>query len=257
MAARRGLWVAILKVLKLNSAEIRETVLKNFVPANEDLSVGRIAAHPSEHSSMDFYPNVGKRLFDIALTILIAPLVAFVIGVVAVIMMASGEGGNLFFGHRRVGRNGKVFKCWKIRTMVVDAETKLRDYLASNPEAAAQWARDHKLDNDPRITKIGHFLRKTSLDELPQLWNVLKGEMSFVGPRPIVRSEMHKYGIHRFTYASVRPGLTGLWQVSGRNDISYDERVQLDVDYVQNIAFRTDVSLIVRTAAVVLLRTGK
>lgn len=203
------------------------------------------------------YASVGKRVFDIFFALLILPLVLLVVGVVAVLMMLSGEGRNIFFGHRRIGRNGRAFKCWKIRTMVTDAETKLRKYLSENPEAAAQWARDHKLDNDPRITGVGRFLRKTSLDELPQILNVLKGEMSFVGPRPIVRMELHKYGPHRQAYTSVRPGVTGLWQVSGRNDISYDERVLLDVDYVKSMSFLSDVKLIAKTALVVVVPTGK
>lgn len=205
----------------------------------------------------NLYKIIGKRIIDIVLALLIAPFALIVVGVVAVIMTASGEGSKLFFGHRRIGRNGKVFKCWKIRTMVLDAETRLREHLANNPEAAAEWARDHKLENDPRITRVGRFLRRTSLDELPQIWNVLKGDMSFVGPRPVVRLEMHKYGIHRPIYTSVKPGVTGLWQVSGRNDLSYDERVQLDVDYVRGMSFRQDVALIAKTAMVVVRPTGK
>lgn len=203
------------------------------------------------------YASIGKRIFDICFALLIAPLALLVISVVGVVMVLSGEGADIFFGHRRIGRNGKVFKCWKIRTMVKDAETKLRAHLAENPEAAAQWARDHKLDNDPRITRMGSFLRKTSLDELPQIWNVLKGDMSFVGPRPIVRMELHKYGQHRPVYTSVRPGVTGLWQVSGRNDISYAERVALDVDYVDGMTFWRDLKLILKTVLVVVIPTGR
>lgn len=205
----------------------------------------------------NLYKIIGKRITDIVLALLIAPLALIVVAVVAVIMMASGEGSNLFFGHRRIGKNGKVFKCWKIRTMVLDAETRLREHLANNPEAAAEWARDHKLENDPRITGVGRFLRRTSLDELPQIWNVLKGDMSFVGPRPVVRLEMHKYGIHRPIYTSVKPGVTGLWQVSGRNDIPYEERVQLDVDYVKSMTFMFDLGLMLKTLQVVVVPTGK
>ncbi len=205
----------------------------------------------------NLYKIIGKRITDIVLAVLIAPLALIVVGVVAVIMTASGEGSKLFFGHRRIGRNGKVFKCWKIRTMVLDAETRLREHLANNPEAAAEWARDHKLENDPRITGVGRFLRRTSLDELPQIWNVLKGDMSFVGPRPVVRLEMHKYGPSRPVYTSVRPGVTGLWQVSGRNDISYEERVQMDVEYVGAMSFFRDMSLISKTVLVVVKKTGK
>ena len=167
------------------------------------------------------------------------------------------DGGPGFFGHRRIGQNGKVFRCWKIRTMVVDAETKLRDHLAKNPAAAEEWERDRKLENDPRITKLGNFLRKSSLDELPQIWNVLRGDMSFVGPRPIVRSEMNKYGVYRNAYKTMKPGITGLWQVSGRNDISYDERIGLDLEYMQTVSFFKDLELVAKTGTAVLSRTGK
>jgi lipopolysaccharide/colanic/teichoic acid biosynthesis glycosyltransferase len=204
-----------------------------------------------------FYVHFGKRIFDVAFALLILPFILFVLFWVLLAMVLTGERRSLLFGHRRIGKDGRVFKCWKIRTMVVDAERKLHAYLADNPDAAAQWKKDHKLDNDPRITALGQFLRRTSLDELPQIWNVIKGEMSFVGPRPIVRSELHKYGVHRRIYTSVRPGVTGLWQVSGRNDISYDERVQMDLSYVRNIGFPSDVSLVAHTIKAVLKRTGK
>jgi lipopolysaccharide/colanic/teichoic acid biosynthesis glycosyltransferase len=153
--------------------------------------------------------------------------------------------------------DGKAFKCWKIRTMVHDAETRLRAHLKADPEAAAEWDRDRKLTNDPRITRLGQFLRRTSLDELPQIWNVLRGEMSFVGPRPIVRSELQKYGSFRGAYKTMKPGITGLWQVSGRNDVSYDERVKMDVEYMNNVSFLLDVQIILGTAGAVLSRTGK
>lgn len=201
------------------------------------------------------YHAIGKRVLDLALAIPLTVLILPIILVLALIV--SRDGGSVFFGHRRVGKDGKVFKCWKIRTMVVDAERKLWEHLEKNPAAAEEWLRDHKLVNDPRTTRIGRILRKTSLDELPQIWNVLRGDMSFVGPRPIVRMELAKYGTHRYTYTSVRPGVTGLWQVSGRNDISYAERVQLDVDYVRSVSLLLDLKLIFKTASVVLGGTGK
>lgn len=171
--------------------------------------------------------------------------------------MTTRDGGPGFFGHRRIGRNGEVFRCWKIRTMVVDAEARLAEHLASDPEAAAEWERDHKLRDDPRITRLGAFLRATSLDELPQIWNVLKGEMSFVGPRPVVRDEMRKYGAARTAYLAMKPGITGLWQVSGRNDVSYDERVAMDVEYVSSVSLLTDVRLILLTGLSIVDRTGR
>ena len=202
-----------------------------------------------------FYLRYAKRLFDICFALLILPIVAPIIAVLYVIV--SRDGGPGFFGHKRVGYNGKSFRCWKIRTMVVDAETKLKHYLEQNPAARAEWARDHKLTNDPRITPLGNFLRKSSLDELPQIWNVLKGEMSFVGPRPVVRAEMLKYTGFRTAYLTVKPGITGLWQVSGRNDVSYDERVRMDAEYLNNVSFTGDLSIILKTAGSVLSRTGK
>ena len=205
--------------------------------------------------SLRFYDVYGKRALDLVLAVLILPIIAPVIAIPWAII--SRDGGNGFFGHCRVGRDGKVFKCWKLRTMVHDAERKLQEHLAANPEAAAEWARDHKPTDDPRITRLGHFLRRTSLDELPQIWNVLKGEMSFVGPRPVTRIEMHKYGPHRATYMSMKPGITGLWQVSGRNDVSYAQRVQLDVDYSDIRSLFTDLRLILLTVRSVLGADGR
>ena len=133
--------------------------------------------------------------------------------------------GPIFYGHERIGRYGQTFKAWKFRTMFQDANLVLEQYLEDNPEAMDEWQRDHKLKYDPRITRIGRFMRKTSLDELPQLWNVICGDMSLVGPRPIVTDEIIKYGPYFGLYTMVKPGITGLWQVSGRNNTTYDERV--------------------------------
>lgn len=166
------------------------------------------------------------------------------------------DGGPAFYHQMRIGRNGKKFKCWKFRSMIVNADKVLEDYLASNPEAREEYARDFKLKNDPRITKVGHLLRKSSLDEIPQLYNVLKGEMSLVGPRPIVDAEVPYYADKYDHYLSVRPGITGLWQVSGRNDITYDERVSLDVWYVDNWNVWNDIVIILKTIYVVLARKG-
>ena len=213
-------------------------------------SIQRGASTPSA-----FYIRYGKRAFDLVLALLLLPILVPVIALLWLIV--ARDGGRGFFGHRRIGKDGQVFKCWKLRTMVVDSEQRLREYLAANPEAAAEWARDHKLSDDPRITPLGHFLRRTSLDELPQIWNVLKGEMSFVGPRPVTRVELHKYGAARDAYMAMKPGITGLWQVSGRNEVSYDERVQLDVDYSGLTSLGTDIRLILATAGSVLGATGR
>lgn len=207
------------------------------------------------HQPVGFYTTIGKRVFDIAFALLLLPVLLPVIFLLSCLVRRDGGAG--FFGHLRVGQGGTPFRCWKVRSMVVDAEARLQAHLDANPEAAAEWARDHKLTNDPRINRLGHFLRKTSLDELPQIWNVLKGEMSFVGPRPIVTAELDKYGSSAPAYLAQKPGITGLWQVSGRNDISYDERVALDVSYLDRCSFVTDLKIILKTAAAVLRTTGR
>lgn len=202
-----------------------------------------------------FYNLVGKRIFDLLLAVVLLPVLMPVI--LTLWLIVRRDGGAGFFGHRRIGRNGKVFKCWKIRTMVMDAEQRLVAYLAENPEAAEEWAREQKLKHDPRITKIGAFLRATSLDELPQIWNVLRGEMSFVGPRPVVRAELGRYGRKRSAYLAFRPGLTGIWQVSGRNDVSYETRVQMDVEYCKVVSLKEDVILLLKTGKAVIDQTGR
>lgn len=166
------------------------------------------------------------------------------------------DGAPIFFGHYRVGRNGKLFRCLKFRSMARNSQELLRQLLESDPAAREEWQREHKLLNDPRITPIGHFLRKTSLDELPQLFNVLRGEMTLVGPRPITFEELRKYGSIRWHYLSVRPGITGLWQVSGRNNLSYEERVELDRSYVEGRSAWQDLQILFKTVKVVFLREG-
>lgn len=164
--------------------------------------------------------------------------------------------GKVIFKHTRIGQNGSEFSCYKFRTMVCNSKQVLDEYLAQNSEARAEWERDFKLKEDPRITKIGKFLRKTSLDELPQLLNVVKGEMSLVGPRPIVKVEVPRYGEYIHDYYQVRPGITGMWQVSGRNDIDYPERVQMDSWYVRNWSIWLDIVFLIKTIKVVLDKKG-
>jgi len=164
--------------------------------------------------------------------------------------------GPVIFAHKRIGQNGQEFPCYKFRSMVLNAEAALEKHLAENPAARAEWEQDFKLKNDPRITRIGKFLRKTSLDELPQFFNVVKGEMSLVGPRPIVADEVIKYGEYIYDYHLVRPGITGMWQVGGRNDVDYKDRVELDSWYVRNWSMWLDVVLLMRTVGVVLKGRG-
>lgn len=166
------------------------------------------------------------------------------------------DGGPAFFGHVRRGEGGKAFKCWKFRSMVTNSQERLAEYLAANPAAAVEWARDHKLKDDPRITPLGRFLRKSSVDELPQLFNVLTGEMSIVGPRPIVDAECEKYRRYIHEYYSVRPGITGLWQVCGRNDVSYRRRVAIDVTYVRERSLLLDLKILVMTVPAILTSKG-
>ena len=166
------------------------------------------------------------------------------------------DGGPALFRQRRIGRDGKEFMCYKFRSMVIDADVQLRMLLESDPQARAEWQATQKLNSDPRITAFGAFLRKSSLDELPQLFNILKGEMSVVGPRPIVRCEIEKYGEYFRHYCQVRPGLTGLWQVSGRSTTSYDARVALDVEYVNEYSYMNDLKIIVKTVPAVLRSEG-
>lgn len=166
------------------------------------------------------------------------------------------DGGPPIYAQERMGRGGKSFKCYKFRSMVIDSRARLERLLAESPEAREEWARDHKLRKDPRITGLGGFLRQSSLDELPQLFNVLEGAMSLVGPRPIVAAEVRRYGWRIQHYYAVRPGITGLWQISGRNDVSYRRRVALDCAYVKNRSVLMDLKILLGTIPSVLLRKG-
>jgi exopolysaccharide production protein ExoY len=201
------------------------------------------------------YARWGKRAFDVSAGLIL--LFMFLPAILFLGLIVATDGGRPFISLRRLGRHGRHFSCWKIRTMVVDAEVRLARILAQDPDAAAEWARDQKLVDDPRVTRLGRALRRTSLDELPQLWNIVRGDMSLVGPRPITDAEMVRYGEAASSYLSVRPGLTGLWQVQGRNSVSYDERVKLDVDYVSQLSLKDDLSILLRTVGAVLNRTGR
>lgn len=231
------------------------TTLDAVVSAHDDRAQGgaprAIGTAPRWTRRVDI---PAKRVFDVVGALLIMLAIA---PVAAAIMIALRlEGGPLFFGHVRVGRSGRRFSCWKFRTMVPDADRRLADLLARDGEARAEWARDFKLRNDPRITALGRWLRATSLDELPQLFNVLRGEMSLVGPRPIVDAELARYGEDLGAYLRCTPGLTGLWQVSGRNDVSYQDRVLLDRRYAEAQSFWLDLVILARTPLAVLRRAG-
>jgi exopolysaccharide production protein ExoY len=195
-----------------------------------------------------------KRILDvlgaIVLGLVFSPLI------LTIVFLMRKSDGTVIYRHRRVGREGQMFSCLKFRTMVPNAEQVLRDLLESDPDLRAEWIRDHKLRHDPRVTRLGRFLRRTSLDELPQLLNVLSGEMSLVGPRPVVREELLRYGRNVGTYLAAKPGITGLWQVTGRNDTDYRRRVVLDTYYVRNQNLLLDLYILLKTTGVVLGGSG-
>ncbi len=201
------------------------------------------------------YNRAFKRIFDLTLTIfgglMISPLLLWI-----AIRVAVENRGHVIFAHKRVGAAGKKFPCYKFQTMVPDAEERLKKYLAENPEAKREWDETFKLTNDPRVTKVGRWLRRTSLDELPQLWNVIRGEMSLVGPRPIVQEEVPRYGKNIREYYMVLPGITGMWQVSGRSDTTYPERVAMDTWYVRNWSVWIDIMYLFKTVKAVWKEEG-
>lgn len=196
-----------------------------------------------------------KRTLDVivALTAIVGLLPLFA---GCYLLVTATSSGPVLFRHRRIGFRGQSFGCLKFRTMQVDAEDRLQAYLARNPEAHREWEANHKLRFDPRITPVGQFMRRSSLDELPQLFNVLLGHMSMVGPRPIVEDEVPKFRDNFSVYVSGRPGLTGLWQVKGRNTTSYDQRVAYDVEYLKNWSLRRDIKILVVTCAHVVEGKG-
>ena len=198
--------------------------------------------------------RVIKRVFDLLFTICGGLCILPFLLVIAV-MVAVDNKGNVIFAHRRIGRDGKEFKCYKFQTMIPNAQEALEKYLAENPEARKEWEESFKLTDDPRVTKLGSILRKTSLDEMPQLWNVIKGDMSLVGPRPIVAKEIERYGEYFREYAMVPPGITGMWQASGRSDTTYEERVEMDTWYVRNWSVWIDLMYLFKTVKIVF--TGK
>lgn len=196
-----------------------------------------------------------KRIFDVLIAsitlIVFLPLFAFV-----VLLLKLTDPGPVIFRHIRVGQGGRRFACFKFRSMVLDSDKVLKTLLESDPAARKEWDRTQKLANDPRITPLGKFLRQSSLDELPQLINVIRGDMSLVGPRPIVPSELTRYGDKLSLYLQARPGITGIWQVSGRNDCGYDRRIEMDANYVRNWRFSTDFVILLRTLGAVLAQRG-
>jgi Undecaprenyl-phosphate galactose phosphotransferase WbaP len=205
--------------------------------------------------SKNFRYRVVKRAIDITLVLAMVPVLIPILLIVAASVMFSSP-GPVFYSHRRIRRNGEFFSMWKFRTMCQNSAEVLEQYLSSHPQARAEWSKSHKLKSDPRITSVGSFLRRYSLDELPQMWNVLTGQMTLVGPRPIVAAEVEKYGDCFGCYCRVKPGLTGLWQVSGRSTLTYDERVALDCEYVEHWSLRRDFVILMKTFMSVVNQDG-
>lgn len=233
------------------------------IPKNTDINTlsmsvrdfGGILGLSSTHNLTKPISLFWKRFIDIFLLVVSCPVTIPLVAIVALIVKLTSP-GPVFYGHKRIGKNGKEFKCWKFRSMVVDADKQLEKILAENPEMRAEWEKDRKFTNDPRVTKIGKILRKTSIDEIPQFFNILIGEMSFVGPRPVTKPELAKYGSKADFILLAQPGLSGMWQISGRSDTGYEERITLDSYYIQNWSVWLDIWIILRTVIVVLKGKG-
>ncbi|MDJ0860544.1 MAG: sugar transferase [Dinoroseobacter sp.] len=212
-----------------------------------------VSAFPSASTPKpSFYSRTGKRAFDVAAVLLSAPFVVPIVLVLAILVALDGH--NPFYWQRRVGRKGRSFQLLKLRTMVVNADAKLEQYLSKNPDARAEWDAHQKLKNDPRITLFGRILRKSSLDELTQLWNVLKGDMSLVGPRPMMESQREMYP--GTSYYRLRPGITGPWQISDRNACSFRRRASFDEAYAREVSLRSDLYYLGQTVFAVARCTG-
>lgn len=201
------------------------------------------------------YAQAVKRVIDLTIGLMLLPLVVPVIVLICAIGAPFGTSG--LYAHPRVGRAGRVFKCWKIRTMISDADAALARAINDNPEWRAEWLRFRKLSDDPRVLPFGRFLRWTSLDELPQIWNVIRGEMSLIGPRPVTQAELPLYGDARPDYLALRPGITGLWQVTARRTGSFAQRIALDQRYARNISLRADLAIMVKTMPLLIRPTGR
>ena len=228
---------------------------RNFTSTQHLKDLGGIIGFSSTHNLTFRFNLFIKRCLDIFLILLFSPILIPVFIILSFLVKVTSK-GPVFYGHKRVGKNGKEFKCWKFRSMNINSEEMLKEILANDPIRRAEWEKDRKFVDDPRVTKFGQFLRKTSLDELPQLINILLGQMSFVGPRPVTEPELEKYGKDRDYVLSVLPGLSGMWQVSGRSDTSYEDRIAYDSYYIQNWSIWLDIWILIKTVWVVLKGKG-
>lgn len=230
------------------------------LPATIDDSLSnRQAEERAPEFDIPIIDRPSKRIIDICIAalLLLVTLPTFL----AIAVLVAADGGPVFYAHQRIARGGRTFGCLKFRSMRPDADAVLANILATNPEARHEWATGRKLRRDPRVTALGRLLRSTSLDELPQLLNVLRGDMSLVGPRPVTQEELEKYYLNSsrdayLSYLSVRPGITGPWQISGRSDTSYNERIRLDTDYTRTLTLRADLAILAKTCVAVIRRKG-
>jgi Undecaprenyl-phosphate galactose phosphotransferase WbaP len=238
------------------SPESRTAAIEGSYSYTESVTHSLAKSQRTNRIPSEFFRyRVIKRSCDILLVLISMPVMLPILGIVSAVVLLSSP-GPVFYSHRRIRKGGAFFSMWKFRTMCVNSTEVLEEYLARHPEARAEWNETHKLRKDPRITRIGNLLRRYSVDELPQLWNVLMGQMSLVGPRPIVAAEVEKYGDCFDCYCRVKPGLTGLWQVSGRSELSYDARVALDCEYVERWSLTKDVLILARTFSSVVNQDG-
>ena len=224
-------------------------------PAADNRRAAPEGAFAEAHRVTSRQYRLYKRWMDVSLVLMTSPLLLALFAAIAVIVRISSK-GPVFYKHKRIGRHGRIFTMYKFRTMKVDADQMLLHYLLSNPAAHREWMLKQKLHDDPRLTPCGQFLRTTSLDEFPQIWNILNGDMSLVGPRPIILAEKERYGDGFHFYTAVLPGLTGLWQVSGRCNVSYPVRVDLDEQYVRQWSLYGDLRILLKTPLTVLRREG-
>lgn len=242
----------------MSSYRYTVSIAKNqssFTCTQQLKEIGDIIGFSSTHNLTIKSYYYFKRFIDIFIILLFTPIILPVFLILSLIVACSSR-GPVFYGHKRVGKNGKEFKCWKFRSMVINSQEMLEEILKNDPVRAAEWEAERKFKDDPRVTKIGKFLRKTSLDELPQLINVLTGEMSLVGPRPVTEPELEKYGASKDYVLSVLPGISGLWQVNGRSETSYEERIYFDTYYIQNWSVWFDIWILIKTVLVVIKGKG-
>lgn len=237
-----------------STKEIKEE--EKYEIADISSEVEKIGVHKNENKILTYLNLFIKRIADIIGSVVGIIFLVPITIIVAILNVLHKDYGPIFYSHKRIGKNGKYFKMYKFRTMVVDADKKLAELLENDEEARKEWDMNRKLKNDPRITKIGKILRKTSIDEFPQFINVLKGDMSLVGPRAVIDGEIEKFGIYKKDILSVKPGITGYWAANGRSSTSYDERVFMEYKYVENFSIFMDVKILIKTVVSVLKKEG-